>query len=175
MKLRSELGMIFWRERAGLKNFIPKIEFNYFDSKYNPNGTGILSKFEKKDKYIIDKETRLMWFNKKITESCTFAMLVERYEQFNENREDVFLDWRIPTLNELYSINKPIKMYGSHIWMDFVIKDWIWSGDVYSFQTKKRLRYTKIKKSGWSINYRIGGAIMTNWKNKHDLLLVRTI
>jgi len=155
-------------DMKGLKRIIKNYDF--YDSNINVNGN-FKNKYKTeivgKDKVIIDKVTFLMWDQKGSFSSMKFSKAKEWIRKLNRSRYAGFSNWRLPTLDEAYSILEKKKWYGDlHIYSVFsAIQNSIWTKD-----------YNEDGTSHWIMDFKKGRAKTPSlFKKKSFVRVVRTI
>ncbi len=100
-----------------LNDYIDMIRIHgFFDYGRNPNGTGIVHKYELRkingDKVVFDESTGLMWQQSGSSKQMTFEDAKNWIRELNQNRFASFNDWRLPTLEEAMSLMEPEEKNG---------------------------------------------------------------
>ena len=82
-----------------------------FDSHLNPSGRGITNLFSRFDinaaEVIRDKSTGLMWEYSKVERFVSYSDAEAHIPKLNNKKWGNFQDWRLPTIEEAYSILEP--------------------------------------------------------------------
>jgi serine/threonine protein kinase len=125
---------------------------NFFDSDLNSNGNFInryRTEVIRQDKVVTDNRTGLMWHHRGSFDSLNMSDAVEWIRDLNKNGYAGFRDWRLPTLEEAYSLLEKTIWYGDlHIFSVFsAIQKEIWTSDL-----------TSGGKSNWMISFTKGRA-----------------
>lgn len=104
-----------------IKQFV--VNKRLFDSHMNPTGKGITNLFNKQDvpngKVVIDKSTGLMWEDSKVERFIHYSNAKDHVVKLNKEKWAGFQNWRLPTIEEAYSILEPtarkIDRYSLHL------------------------------------------------------------
>jgi hypothetical protein len=79
-------------------------ERNFFNKKFNPEGNFPTSFVDNGDGTITDKVTGLMWQKGGSPSDMKFDAAAKYVEELNSSRLGGYSDWRLPTMEELYSL-----------------------------------------------------------------------
>ena len=125
-------------------------ERNFYDSRLNPNGTGIKHQYESKtingDKVVIDHATNLTWQQAGIA-FMTYEETENYIQKLKFDKFASFDDWRLPTLEEAMSLMEP-KQKNMTLFIDL------------NFDRKQRIIWTADKSSdqyGRTVSFIWGG------------------
>lgn len=159
----------FWKVNSEmLKNLL--IKYNFYDSTLNKNGN-FRNKYKTevigKNKVVIDKRTFLMWDQRGSYSSMSFHNAKKWIMKLNKRRFAGHNNWRLPTLEEAYSIVEKKLWYGNlHIFNVFsTLQQNIWTGDL-----------TIGGKENWIIDFKKGRAKTPSFfKKKSFVRVVRRI
>jgi len=136
----------------------------------NLNGKGIDNKFERtiinNEKIVIDQATGLMWQQSGSITILNPESADEWINELNKKRFAGFEDWRLPTVEELFSLMRSRKNQ-SGIFIDSIFDDhqkWIWTCDKI---TDSQLR--------WSILFTTATCLGGTFEDCHCVRAVRSV
>jgi len=147
-------------------------KFNFFDKERNENGDYPNDFVENGDGTVSDRATGLMWEQKGSKKEKSFRSAKKYVKKLNKKKFAGHDDWRIPTIEELYSLLEPNTNKQLYINPVFSTKPYhCWSideSDLASFSPLTRKRYITLdyKKGTVSDAYtgsQPGGASVTNF------------
>jgi hypothetical protein len=148
------------------QNTIKQLVMNkgFFDSNLNPSGRGVTNLLSRrkigKSTVVVDDATNLMWEYCSSDNFVEFGEAEKHIEELNIVKHAGFANWRIPTLEEAYSIleAKPRKIdrYTLHIEEELGEKcPFIWTSD----------REPDADREPWVVSYLTGDSIVSVTNN----------
>ena len=103
----------------------------FYHPGWNPSGKGIQNDFEPRRLVVIDRATGLMWQQSGTKDKVTYEDAKAYVAALNRNQFAGYSDWRLPTLEEAYSLVEPQKS-SNELYVDPVFdatQRWIWTCD----------------------------------------------
>ncbi len=145
-------------------------KYNFYDSEKNRRGN-FRNRFKTqivgKNKFVLDKTTFLMWDQRGSFSALSYQNARKWIRKMNIRRHGGYRNWRLPTIEEAYSILERKKWYGDlHILGIFsAVQKNIWTGDVNSDNSEH-----------WIIDFKKGKARTPSFfKRKFYVRAVRKI
>jgi len=155
-----------------IETLVKKCDF--FDSELNQNGDCPNDFVDNGDGTITDRATGLMWEKEGSSKEIHYYSAEKYVKKLNKKKFAGHDDWRIPTIEELYSILEPNTNNKFHINPVFGTKPFhCWSADKSALPTlvvQKRtqyltLDYTKGTFSNAHIGFQPGGSSASNFSS----------
>ncbi len=167
MKLRHKPKKL---NERNIKAVVKKL--NFFDKELNEGGDCPNDFVDNGDGTVTDRATGLMWQLKGSEGEKTWYRAKKYVKQLNKKKFAGYKDWRIPTIEELYSISQPNtnqKLYihpvfanePSHIWS--IDKSGLIPMAALTYTRKLTLDYKKGTFSDAWTQEHTGGATVTNF------------
>jgi eukaryotic-like serine/threonine-protein kinase len=113
------------------------IKYNFFDRTKNTDGAFVNDFMDNGDGTVTDRATGRMWQKNGSTDGMMWQQAGEYVKKLNSNRFAGHTDWRVPTIEELASLMKPLKPEGE-LYIDPVFsdkQDICWSSDTFGSDT----------------------------------------
>lgn len=113
-------------------------KYNFFDKKLNEKGNFTNDLVDNGDGTVTDQATGLMW-EKKGSKKVTSWYFAKKYvKKLNKKKFAGHNDWRIPSIEELYSLLEPISEKQLYIHPVFATKGYhFWSTDTSAFYIRQ--------------------------------------
>ena len=107
-------------------------KYNFFDRTKNKTGAFVNDFVDNGDDTVTDRVTGLMWQKDGSSEGMTWADAKEYVNKLNSGQFGGHSDWRLPTIEELASLMKSMKIKGIYIDPIFSEKqEFCWSADTF--------------------------------------------
>jgi hypothetical protein len=133
-------------------------EYDFFEMSRNFRGSFENEFIDNNDGTITDKATGLMWQKGGSSSSVENRGAKSYIKQLNKMRFAGFSDWRVPTVEELASLIKKVKIKGVHIEPVFDSRQKrCWTVD--ACETK----YPTHQSGAWIVNFKHGEVIQAMW------------
>ena len=113
------------------------IKYNFFDRTKNPGGAFVNDFVGNGNGTVSDRATGLMWQKSGSSDGMTGQDAREYVNILNTEKFAGHSDWRLPTIEELASLMKPVKSEGN-LYIDPVFsqkQEICWSGDTFGTDT----------------------------------------
>lgn len=126
-----------------LKTCVQK--YNFFDKIYNDQGDFANEFIDNKDGTITDRATGLMWEQSGSKKAKSWYFAKKYIKILNKKKFAEYKDWRIPTIEELYSLLQPVTNQQLYIHPVFATEPSIcWSMDKSDMTTKWNSRRSRM-------------------------------
>jgi hypothetical protein len=109
-------------------------KYNFFDRTKNKAGTFTNDFVDNGDETVTDRVTGLMWQKDGSSEGVTWANAKEYINKLNSGQFGSCSDWRLPTIEELASLMKSVKVKGK-LYTDSIFSEkqqFCWSADTFA-------------------------------------------
>ncbi|MCB9501807.1 MAG: DUF1566 domain-containing protein [Deferribacteres bacterium] len=111
------------------------IDKDFFDRNLNPDGKGIMHKYEYRanGEIVFDGATSLCWQQSGSKDRMSFSDAQEYIADLNRLKVGGYSDWRLPKLVEVMSLMESRKK--GDLYIDSIFdktQKWIWTADLYS-------------------------------------------
>jgi hypothetical protein len=145
---------------------------NFFDKKLNENGDYPNDFVENGNGTVTDRSTGLMWEQKGSEKEESFHSATKYVQELNKKKFAGYDDWRIPAIEELYSLLEPNTNKQLYINPVFATKPYhCWStdeSDLPSWSPLNRMRYLTLDYRRGTVSdaytgTQPGGASVTNF------------
>ena len=113
------------------------VKYHFFDRTKNTDGAFVNDFVDNGDGTVTDQATGLMWQKDGSTDGMMWQGANEYVKKLNNEQFGGHADWRLPTIEELASLMKPIKPEGE-LYIDPVFsgkQDICWSSDMFGSDT----------------------------------------
>lgn len=162
--------------RGTIKQLV--VNKGFFDQNLNRTGTGVTNLFDRQeltdDLVIIDRSTGLMWEYCQLEQFVEYSEAITHVEKMNTERLGGFQNWRLPTIEEAYSIleTDPVKIDRYTLHLDpknGELCPFIWTSD-----------WDPKEDEPWVVSYLTGDALVSvtnniTRENKFSVRAVRSI
>lgn len=108
-------------------------KYNFFDRTKNKAGTFPNDFVDNGDGTVTDRATALMWQKDGSSEGMTWASAKEYINKLNSGQFGSYSNWRLPTIEELASLMKSVKVKGK-LYTDSIFSEkqqFCWSADTF--------------------------------------------
>lgn len=131
------------------------VQYNFFDIYKNPQGAFVSDFTDNNDGTVTDRATGLMWQKSGSPGSLDNSAARRYIKQLNKQRFANYVDWRMPTLEELASLLKRTGASGIYIDSVFDIQQTsCWSADSSDYPS-----------GGWIVSFKKGEVIEARWRS----------
>ena len=113
------------------------IKYNFFDRTKSPGGAFVNDFVDNGNGMVTDRATGLMWQKGGSSDGMMWQDAKEHVNKLNTEKFAGHSDWRLPTIEELASLMKPVKSEGN-LYIDSVFsqkQEICWSGDTFGADT----------------------------------------